>query len=254
LMQAAIVKGCFFITNQNPSSADLVSAMAEGIRSHFANVAPDQAKATIAALAAEAKKRGMLEQPTSEHSNVEPFAANSAEDVIHELAAVPEIAKRRDVELEVQRDIAFGNSRKVTLRPVLTDAQTGTKLPVEDSHFVCIMENGKATLVDDSAFSLPQLPHFEGGIPELAEGVDAAREIIHAGLMQQLQHAESEKEAQAVEKMLGSFDTLFADKNIKAEWVISKGTLCVSLQTLAGDFVVDVVKHRVWPRDTMRME
>ena len=246
VMMGAYVKALFFITGRDPSSSDIIEALAEGVRSYLGSVMPDKVADVTRALLSEAKRRNMTSAPLTEKLTPKDVPCASAADVLKIVTSQPEVAARKDVKWEVMRDAVFNDVRKVTVRPVLVGGNA--QLPVEDSSLTVVMEGGKAKILDTATFGLPPKFDFGSGLPDLADGVEAAREIIR----QQLAAAAAENEGAA--KIFESFDTIFDPKNMESEWVISRGEVCVSLRTLAGDFVVDVKNRDVWPRSPMRVE
>ncbi len=248
IMLGAIVKGCFFLTAQSPTSADIVMAMAEGLRSHLKEHAPQAAEAVIKAMLEEANTRHMLGSGVTKAVKGQAKASNAA-DVVKLLKDVPQIGARKDVDFEVLSERVFGNVSKVTVRPVLTNANGSLRLPVDDATVTAVIEDGQIHSMDISTLSIP--PHFnlEQGLPDLAKGVEVAKAIIK----RQLEMAAAQG-AEGATRILEAFDTLFGEANLQAEWVIARGRICVVLSTLAGDFVVDVKNGDVFPRGTLQFE
>ena len=248
IMMGAIVKANLYITTQNPTSSDIVRALAEGMRAHLAKHAPQAAEPLIKAMLAEAKERQMLNVGLTQALEGKAQAANG-EDIVKLLKQVPQIAERKDIQFEILSDRVFDNVRKVTVRPVITNATGTLKLPVDDAAVTAVIEDGQVFSMDVSTLKIPPKYNLENGLPELAKGVEAAKEIIQRDLM-----AAAMQGSEGAMRILEAFDTLFAEANIQAEWVVSRGRICIVLSTLAGDFVVDVQEGKVWPRGALTFE
>ena len=248
IMLGAIVKANFYITTQNPTSSDIVRALAEGMRVHLAKHAPQAAAPLIKAMLEEAKTRHMLDVALTPALEGKAQAANG-EDIVKLLGQVPQIAERKDIAFEILSDRVFDNVRKVTVRPVLTNAAGTLKLPVDDAAVTAVIEDGQVFAMDASTLKIPPKFNLENGLPELAKGVEAAKEIIHSQLL-----AAAMQGSEGAMRILEAFDTLFSEANLQAEWVVSHGSICVVLSTLAGDFVVDVEAAKVYPRAALTFE
>ncbi len=248
IMMGAIVKANLYITTQSPTSSDLVRALAEGMRAHLAKHAPQAAEPLIKAMLDEAKARHMLDVGLTPSLQGKAKAANG-EDIVKLLQQVPQIAERKDIQFEILSDRVFDNVRKVTVRPVLTNSAGTLKLPVDDATVTAVIEDGEVFAMDVSTLKIPPKYNLENGLPELAKGVEAAKEVIRRDLM-----AAAMQGSEGAMRILEAFDTLFSEANIQAEWVVSHGRICVVLSTLAGDFVVDLEEGKVFPRGALTFE
>ncbi len=248
IMMGAIVKANLYLTTKSPTSSDIVRSLAEGMRAHLAKHAPQAAQPLIAAMLEEARARHMLEVAETPALAPKAQAANG-DDVVKLLKQVPQIADRKDIAFEILADRVFDNVRKVTVRPVITNASGTLRLPVDDAAVTAVIEDGQVFAMDVSTLKIPPKYNLENGLPELTKGVEVAKQIIQRDLLE----AASQGSEGAI-RILEAFDTLFAEANIQAEWVISRGRICVVLSTLAGDFVVDVQAGKVWPRGALTFE
>jgi hypothetical protein len=159
---------------------------------------------------------------------------------------LPEIKQHGDLGFEVIGDRTAGDVRRVTLRALATDDKTKTSVRVEDGLLEVVLVGGSIRAIEGSALLLPKFDLTKRDV-DAKSAVDTARKLTREHLRTA---ALKDKGAEAVSN---SFETLFSNDNLKAERVISHGKLCISLSTMAGEFIVDLSEKSVCTRRLMHV-
>ena len=100
--------------------------------------------------------------------------------------------------------------------------------------------------VEGGALSLAKID-FSARDADSKTAIDRARKLTREYLHDA---ASTSKGAEAVSR---AFDTLFSNENLRAERVVSGGKLCISLITMAGEFIVDLGSGTVSTRRLMHV-
>lgn len=260
-MFGVLTKVPFVLTSKSPTPLDVARAFANAARAALTGADADL---VVSVLEAQARERKIIsaKDSLSSEADTEPakqlrakvktpkssktlglLPASTFADAVATLAP---FAERPDVRLEVLKDRYAGSLRRITLRCVAKDPTTHANVPVEDGLLDVVIDRRGVYSISGGALTLPKQFIFAAKHADVSSDFEEAKAIL-------ARHFET-TQTPAARAIHGAFATLFDRDNVQIERVLSGGSLCLEVRTMAGEMIVDLATGAVKIRRLLHVE